>query len=78
MTEPKKRGRPAKKTIADQKPEETQPVVESSGACPAGDNARGNKTPAVIRWNAKHRPDEMETIYRGWDWQGYLASNPPE
>ena len=51
-----------------------QPVITDD--YPPEDLTRGQKTPAVIRWNMKHRPDEMETIYRGWDWQDYLANNP--
>jgi hypothetical protein len=46
--------------------------------CPPTDPQRGPKTPSVIRWNLRHRPGEMETIYRGWDWQAYLDSEPEE
>jgi len=50
------------------------PVIHSD--CPPADSARGEKTPARIRWNSIHRKDEMESIYRGWDWSSYLAANP--
>lgn len=45
---------------------------------PPHDFSRGEKTPAVIRWRRDYCPETMAATYRGWDWQAYLDSNPPE
>lgn len=60
---------PAAQRVRLRKPRATS----NPAACPPGDPMRGAKTPAVIRWNAEHRRDEMDAIYGEWDWRGYLA-----
>jgi len=45
---------------------------------PPHDFARGEKTPAVIRWRRDFHPETMAATYGKWDWKAYLASNPPE
>lgn len=59
-------------------PDEPCPVLPANPSqCPPEDPTRGEKTPERILWNSRNRREEMEMIYRGWDWRAYLAANPP-
>lgn len=79
---PKKRARKPKAAPAMEPVNEPAPydlgVEIPTPPKPPHDPMRGEKTPAVIRWRRDFLPETMAATYRNWDWQAYLASNPPE